>query len=103
MRIGRVLGTVTMTRKLESLAPGRLLIVEALDGQALTGLGKAARRASPMPESLVVFDQLGAGAGQIVAFSEGREAAMPFYPKRVPLDAYVAAILDEVSYDAAER
>ncbi len=99
MRIGRVLGTVTMTRKLERLAPGRFLIVEALDGRALAGRGAGARRATAMPESLVVFDHLGAGAGQIVAFSEGREAAMPFYPEKVPLDAYVAAILDEIEYE----
>jgi hypothetical protein len=31
----------------------------------------------------------------LIAFTESREAAMPFYPeKRVPLDAYNAAILD---------
>jgi len=33
--------------------------------------------------------------GDLIAFTESREAAMPFYPeKRVPLDAYNAAILD---------
>ena len=46
-------------------------------------------------ESLIVYDHLGAGDGDLIAFTESREAAMPFYPeKRVPLDAYNAAILD---------
>ena len=44
---------------------------------------------------------LGAGVGQLVAVSEGREATMPFHPKRVPYDAYCAAILDSVHYDPA--
>jgi len=33
----------------------------------------------------------------MIAIAESREACMPFYPeKRVPLDAYNAAILDRV-------
>ncbi|HEX7008776.1 MAG TPA: EutN/CcmL family microcompartment protein [Phycisphaeraceae bacterium] len=96
MRIARVIGTVTLNRRLSDLKPGRLLIAEALDDAALEGLGRQARRARPMPESLVVFDELGAGLGQLIAVSEGREASMPFYPQRVPIDAYCAAILDAV-------
>jgi microcompartment protein CcmK/EutM len=42
-----------------------------------------------------MYDHLGAGQGDLVAFSESREACMPFYPeKRVPIDAYCSAILD---------
>ncbi|MEX0654198.1 MAG: EutN/CcmL family microcompartment protein [Phycisphaeraceae bacterium] len=96
MRIGRVIGTVTVSRRLESLKPGRLLMVEALDAHAIERLDANAGRATPMPESLVVFDELGAGVGQLIALSEGREAAVPFHPQRVPIDAYNAAILDTV-------
>ncbi|MFP4223160.1 MAG: EutN/CcmL family microcompartment protein [Phycisphaeraceae bacterium] len=97
MRIGRVLGTVTMSsRRLEQLPRGRWLIVEALDAKALRGLDRGESRATPMPESLVVYDELGAGTGQIIAISEGREACQPFDPRRVPIDAYCAAILDTV-------
>jgi hypothetical protein len=36
--------------------------------------------------------------GDTIAFTESREACMPFYPeKRVPLDAYNAAILERVT------
>ena len=46
-------------------------------------------------EAVVVYDHLGATDGDLIAFTESREATMPFYPeKRVPLDAYNAAILD---------
>ncbi len=94
MRIARVIGTVTLNRKLAELKPARLLIAEALDGAALDGLADHARRATPMPESLVVYDDLGAGVGQLIAVSEGGEATMPFRPEKVPIDAYCAAILD---------
>ena len=52
-----------------------------------------------MPESLVIFDETGAGIGQLIAVSEGREAATPFWPEEVLVDAYCAAILDNVDVD----
>ena len=103
MRIAKVIGTITLSRKLPDLKPGRYLIAEALDNEALhKARGSASgdvfptRRAKPMPESLVVFDDLGAGVGQMIAVSEGREACMPFYPTHVPIDAYNAAMLDQI-------
>jgi microcompartment protein CcmK/EutM len=92
MRIGKVVGRVTLNRAYETLAGGRFLIVEVQDRLALTG---EKRRTT---ETLVVYDHLGAGDGEVIAFAESREAAMPFYPeKRVPIDAYSAAILDRVT------
>lgn len=83
-----------MARKLPELRPGRWLIVDVLDGQALFGVDENAPRATPMAESLVVYDEFGAGVGQLIAVSEGGEATQPFRPQRVPIDAYCAAILD---------
>ncbi len=94
MRIARVKGTIIMSQGLPQLRAGQWLLVEVLDGAALSGLAKNAPRHTAMPEALVVFDQLGAGPGQIIAVSEGREAAMPFEPGFMPIDAYNAAILD---------
>lgn len=96
MRIARVKGYLTMSRKLEALRPGRWLICDTFDAAALAGCDREAPRAKPMPEALVVYDELGAGVGQVIAVSEGREAAQPFWPQRVPIDAYCAAILDRV-------
>ena len=96
MRLARVIGTVILNRKLPELGPGQLLIAEALDAQALDLVHDQGRRRNPMPESLVVFDELGAGVGQLIAVSEGGEACAPFWPNKVPVDAYCAAILDRV-------
>jgi microcompartment protein CcmK/EutM len=100
MRLARIIGNVTLNRMLSDFPAGSFQIVEVLDAQALTGLDTHTRRKSPMPESLVALDQLGAGVGQIIGVSEGREATMPFWPRRVPVDSYVCAILDQVDYDA---
>ncbi len=96
MRIARVIGTVTLNRADTNLRTGRLLIADALDAHALASLPQWAKRRRDMPESLVVFDELGAGRGQLIAVSEGREAAMPYWPDRVAVDAYCTAILDQV-------
>ena len=89
MRIGKVVGRVTLSRAYETLAGGRFLVVEVQDRFALSG------EKPRTTETLVVYDHLGAGDGEVIAFAESREACMPFYPeKRVPLDAYNAAILD---------
>jgi microcompartment protein CcmK/EutM len=47
-------------------------------------------------EELVVLDELSAGDGQLIGFSEGAEAQMPFYPNRKPIDAYNSLIIDDI-------
>ena len=89
MRIARVVGRVCLTQTYETLVGGRFLIVEVQDRFSLAG-GK--RKTA---ETLVAYDHVGAGDGDLVAVAESREASAPFYPeKRVPCDAYCAAILD---------
>ena len=67
---------------------------------------RRAARAADLPagdgpaEPLVAWDDLGAGDGQLVAFSEGGEAAQPFRPNDKPVDAYIAAIIDRLDLAA---
>lgn len=92
MRIGKVIGRVVMTQLHETLVGGRFLLVEVQDRFSLTGQPRKST------ESLIVYDHFGATDGDLIAFTESREATMPFYPeKKVPLDAYNAAILDRVT------
>ena len=49
-------------------------LVAPLGWDNLLGVSEAAG------EEFAVFDELGAGVGHRIAISEGREAAMPFYP-----------------------
>lgn len=59
-------------------------------------LDELAENREPEAEALVVYDELGAGLGSLIAISEGGEAAQPFHPNPKPVDAYNAAILDTV-------
>ncbi|HOM16073.1 MAG TPA: EutN/CcmL family microcompartment protein [Thermoguttaceae bacterium] len=91
MRIGKVIGTVTLNRRHPTLEGGRFKLAVPLSWGDLVG-----RPGQPV-EDVVVYDELGAGLGSLIAVSEGREAAMPFHPEVKPLDAYNAAVLDQVS------
>ncbi|MEW6250109.1 MAG: EutN/CcmL family microcompartment protein [Planctomycetota bacterium] len=112
MRIGLVIGDVTLSRQLDNFVGGRWLIVQPLpestlrDSAASTATAASASRAadssmaagaSPfLSEPVIAYDELSPGRGARVTISEGREAAMPFYPRPVPIDVYCAAVLDEV-------
>ena len=96
MRIGKVIGTVTLNRWHPSLTGARLKLVIPQSWDNLTGKGDRS-----MGE-IAVLDELGAGVGSQIALSEGREAAMPFYPDVKPIDAYNAAILDTLQLEIPE-
>jgi microcompartment protein CcmK/EutM len=105
MRLAQVKGRVTLNTALPDWPVGALLICEAMDAPALAsgmqqGDGDLVRQ-KPMPESLVVLDQIGAGVDDLIAISEGREAAMPFHPTKRPIDAYCVAILDTINVDTS--
>ena len=63
MRIGKVIGTVTLNRRHPSLAGARLKFVMPLSWDNLAG-----RSEESMGET-VVFDELGAGVGSQIAMS----------------------------------
>ncbi len=90
MRIAEIIGTVTLNQAHPSLAGGRYRLAIPLS-QADLRSKKPSKN-----ESLVVYDELNAGNGQWIALSEGGEAAQPFQPEQKPIDAYNAAILDQV-------
>ena len=88
MRIGQIIGNVTLSRSHPSLSGATWRIVVPLTAAGINGDD------SGRGEPLVMFDELGAGHQSLVAISEGAEAAAPFHPDQKPLDAYNAAILD---------
>jgi ethanolamine utilization protein EutN len=89
MRLGKTIGTVTLVQPHATMRGGVLRLVVPLATADLTaGDGPA--------EPLVAWDDLGAGDGQLVAFSEGGEAAQPFRPLDKPVDAYIAALIDHL-------
>ena len=93
MRIGDVIGTVTLSKIHPAIAGGRLLVVVPLTWAGLKG-DPAGRE-----EAVVAYDHLGAGEGAMVSISEWAEASAPFHPETKPLDAYCSAIIDTLELD----
>jgi ethanolamine utilization protein EutN len=83
---------VTLNRWHESLRGARYRVAVPLSLVNLRGESAADA------EGIIVYDDLGAGDGSLIAISEGAEAAQPFRPDNKPIDAYCAAILDSVNF-----
>ena len=93
MRLGMTIGTVTLVEPHPTMRGGVLrLVVPLATADLPRGDGPA--------EPLVAWDDLGAGDGQLVAFSEGGEAAQPFRPVDKPIDAFIAALIDRLDVTA---
>ncbi len=96
MRLGTVIGRVTLSKTVPPLIGARWLVVSPFTRehfqrgiQTPSGLSK--------DPSLVVFDNLGGGVGQTIGFIEGAEATAPF-DEPTPIDAINAALVDEIFY-----
>lgn len=90
MRIARIVGTVTLNRCHPSFVGAALRLAIPLSLAELRG------EREPAADEIVVWDELGAGVGSLIAVSEGAEAAQPFRPEIKPVDAYASALLDQI-------
>lgn len=89
MNLGRVCGTVVCTRKDERLVGMKLLVVEVLSIE-----GK------PTGSHVVAVDAVGAGAAETVLLVSGSSARLTSRTLNCPVDAVIAAIVDQVTLDA---
>ena len=96
MRLGAVIGRVTLGKTVAGLAGARWLIVSPFTREHWQR-GKQTPAGMSSDPSLVVYDDLGGGVGQTIGFIEGREAAAPF-EQPTPIDAINAALVDDIFY-----
>ena len=96
MRLGTVIGRVTLSVTIPALEGARWLIVSPFTREHFQRGTETPEGLSKDP-SLVVYDNLGGGVGQTIGFVEGREAAQPF-DQPPPIDAVNAALVDEIFY-----
>lgn len=86
MLLGRVLGQVVSTMKVESLKGIKLMVVQVLNEDG-----------TPRGEPKVAADAVGdAGPGDVVFLVTAKEAAMPF-EDMVPVDLSIAGFVDQVT------
>lgn len=101
MRMGTVIGRVTLSKTVPALIGGRWLIVSPFTREHFQQGTETPPGMSKDP-SLVVYDDLGGAVGQTIGFTEGREAAQPF-EQPTPVDAINAALVDEIFYSPFEK
>ncbi len=99
MRLGLVIGRVTLNRFEPSYQGGRFLLVLPYTPPSGSHRAPARPLGMPLPKgySLVVYDNLGAAAGDVIGYSESGEAAAAFL-EDTPVDAYNCALLDHTFY-----
>jgi carbon dioxide concentrating mechanism protein CcmL len=101
MRLGTVIGRVTLSRAVPALTGARWLVISPFTREHFQQGSQTPAGMSKEP-SLVVYDDLGGGVGQTVGFVEGREAACPF-DGPTPIDGIVAALVDNIFYNPFKK
>ena len=96
MKLGLVIGRVTLNRTIPAFQGGRWLIVSPLTKEQYRYRESPPLYVGPAP-SPIVYDNLGGGLGDTIGYVEGREASMPF-DQPTPVDAINVAIIDQVFY-----
>jgi ethanolamine utilization protein EutN len=91
MTLGRVIGRVWATVKNREMEGCRLLLVQPLTADL-----------KPTGRRIVVGDNLGAGAGELVYWVGGKEASFPFHPAEPPFDRAIVGIVDSVHVELPE-
>ena len=83
MIVGKVIGSVVSTRKINTLQGSKLMVVEPLS--TMDG-----------PKSkIIAIDNIGAGIGELVLVATGSAARIGSHMADSPVDAAIVGIIDE--------
>jgi len=87
MKLGKVIGTVVASRKVESYNNVKLNVVQPLNEDL-----------EPIDEPLIAADAIKqANRGEIVFYVTSRDAPQAFESEEIPVDAAIVGIVDIVS------
>jgi len=86
MQTGYVVGRVVTTAKDAGYHGKTLLIIQPVKSDGTRS-----------NDFLVATDSVGAGAGELVMWVRGKEAAFPFLPGEIAVDATVVGIIDRLN------
>jgi ethanolamine utilization protein EutN len=92
MDLGRVVGTVVASRKVDGLTGIKLLLVEPLN-----------HRREVVGPRFVAVDTVRAGPGDVVNWVGAREAAHALEDAFVPVDAAIVGIVDAVTLEHSPK
>jgi len=85
MKLGKVIGRVVSTVKVESFEGMKLLLVQPLD-ENLANVG----------DPIVAFDTIQSGIGEIIYFETSKEGGRVLETLMNPCDAAIVGIVDDI-------
>lgn len=91
MKLGKVIGKVVSSHKIESFQGIKLLLIQSID-ENLKDQG----------DPIVAFDTIGACEGEIIYYETSKEAGRVLETVLNPCDAAVMAIVDEINLGEAK-
>jgi microcompartment protein CcmK/EutM len=91
MFLAKVVGNVVSTHKNPGFEGMKLLLIQPHI--------KKDQELVPSGSSIVAVDSLGAGAGEMVMFTQGSSARMTESTRDAPVDAVIIGIVDTVELD----
>lgn len=91
MFIGKVVGSMVATQKVDAMVGHKLLVVEPyrIDAETRSKMVSTGR-------TLVSVDTVGAGEGEMVLIVQGSSARLTPETKTLPVDATIIGIIDSV-------
>lgn len=90
MKLGKVIGRVVCTQKLEYFDGLKLLMVQPIDEQH-----------QPAGSVFVAFDTAQAGEGDVVMYETSKEAGWALREWYTPADAAIVGIIDQINLESA--
>ena len=93
MKTAKVIGFLTLSKKLPELKGARWVLLSPMSRSQLGGSGDSLLSKNV---NLVAYDPLGTKLGDTVGYVEGAEASAPF-DVPTPVDAYVVALFDNIN------
>lgn len=97
MKLGKVIGRVTLNQVIPQLEGARWLVVSPFTREFYQRGGRPPEGMSK-DSTLIAYDNIGGRVGETIGYVEGREAAQPF-DQPTPVDAINVALVDEVVYE----
>lgn len=88
MKLGKVIGRVVSTKKVDSFEGLKFLLVQPLD-----------ENLNPQGDAIVAVDPLQCGNGELVYYETSKEAGRVLETTMNPIDAAIMGIVDELHID----
>jgi len=85
MLLGKVIGSVWSTKKMEVFQGSKLMVVQPVNEQK-----------ENISSPLIAIDTVDAGVGDYVFFATSREASIPLSAKLTPADATIVGVIDRI-------